>query len=217
MPDASAFHAPTRPRWAERAFAWAWGHAHGPLERYYGAIKQDLFTSLTGRVLEIGPGAGINLRHFPKDTQLIGVEPNPFMHPRLQAAAAEAGHRMEVLEGYAENLPLEEASVDAVVSTLVLCSVHDPARALAEVRRVLRPGGRFYFLEHVAAPQGAGLRRVQDAIAPVWRCLGDGCNPNRDTAASIQMAGFTSVAMEARRIPVPLFPVTPHIFGVATR
>ena len=213
----NTFHAPKRSRWAERAFAWAWGHAHGPLEHYYGPLKATLFADLQGRVAEIGPGAGINLRHFPKDIELVGVEPNPFMHPKLHAAAVEAGHRIEIVEGFAEALPLEDESLDAVVSTLVLCSVYEPAQALAEVLRVLRPGGRFYFLEHVAAPEGSGLRHVQNGIAPLWRRLGDGCNPNRDTAKAIRQAGFSDTAFEARRIPVPLFPVTPHIVGFATK
>lgn len=211
------FHAPRRSRWAERAFAWAWGHAHGPLEHYYGPLKRALFADLHGRVVEIGPGAGINLRHFPRNIEFVGVEPNPYMHPRLHAAAGKAGLPIEVVAGFAEALPLEDASVDAVVSTLVLCSVYEPARVLAEVLRVLRPGGRFYFLEHVAAPSGSGLRRVQDGIAPLWRRLGDGCNPNRDTATALHAVGFVTVDLEARKIPVPLFPVTPHIVGTATK
>ena len=213
----STFRAPKRRRWAERAFAWAWGHAHGPLEHYYGPLKAMLFADLHGGVVEIGPGAGINLAHYPKGIHLTGVEPNPFMHPRLHAAAIEAGHAIEIVEGYAEALPIEDQSVDAVVSTLVLCSVYEPALVLAEVLRVLRPGGRFYFLEHVAAPAGTGLRRVQDGVAPLWRRFGDGCNPNRDTAKYLAQAGFSEVHAEHRRIPVPLFPVTPHLLGTAVK
>ncbi len=210
------FNVTKRSAMVERLFAWIWGHAHRPLEKYYGEPKNVLFQGLAGRVLEIGPGAGINLEHYPKDIHLTGVEPNVFMHPRLRDAAATTGLPMEIVEGYAEELPLEDASFDAVVSTLVLCSVFEQARVLQEIRRVLRPGGTFYFIEHVAAPPGTRLRRVQDWLAPMWRCTCDGCNPNRETWIALEAAGFTSLNLEHRRIGVPILPVKTHILGTAT-
>lgn len=210
-------HPPKRSRSIERFFAWAWGHAGGTLEHYYGGLKRELFADIRGDVLEIGPGAGINLLHLPKDIRYTGIEPNPFMHPLLHAAAQERGMAIEIAEGIAEALPMADNSVDAVVSTLVLCSVFEQARVLAEVRRVLRPGGRFYFLEHVAAPRGSGLRRVQNVLAPLWRRVGDGCYPNRETWRALEAAGFSALQCEHRSIKVPLFPVTPHILGFATK
>ena len=214
---ANVFEPKKRSALAEHFFAWAWGHAHGPLEKHYGVLKRDLFAEVKGRVLEIGPGAGINLGHFRKDVQIIGVEPNVFMHPMLRASAEAAGIQLEIVLGYAEALPVPDASVDAVVSTLVLCSVFEPERVLAEVLRVLRAGGRFYFIEHVAAPSGSPLRRLQDWIAPLWRHMGDGCNPNRETWRLVEAAGFSEVRLEKRYIRVPLHPVRPHILGSAVK
>lgn len=208
---------PHRSKLAERIFAWLWGHAHNQLEKVYGKPKVALFSGLSGRVLEIGPGAGINLEHYPKDIQLTGVEPNVFMHPLLRDAAHKTGIAIEIVEGYAETLPMEDAVFDAIVSTLVLCSVFEQERVLREVLRVLRPGGKFYFIEHVAAPQGTRLRGVQDWIAPFWRCVGDGCNPNRETWQTLQQAGFSSLELEHRSFRVPLIPVRPHILGIATK
>lgn len=218
MPESPQhFVPPSRSPLAERVFAWAWGHAHGPLEKSYGKIKRELFASLRGEVLEIGPGAGINLRHFPADARVTGVEPNPFMHAALRREAEERGIALEILTGHAEALPLPDASVDAVVSTLVLCSVHAPERTLTEILRVLRPGGCFYFIEHVAAPRHSALRRVQEAITPVWRRLGDGCHPNRETWRVVEAAGFLDVKLEHRRVGPSLIPVSPHIIGRAVK
>ncbi len=109
----------------------------------------------------------------------------------------------ELRTGVAEHLPVEDASVDAVISTLVLCSVSDQAQALSEILRVLRPGGRYVFIEHVAADQDSGLYRTQNLIKPIWTFVGDGCQPNRDTAAAIEQAGFSQVEITPFRAPVP--------------
>ncbi|MBI2433997.1 MAG: class I SAM-dependent methyltransferase [Candidatus Hydrogenedentes bacterium] len=197
-------------------FAWFWAHYNGPLEKTYGELKDGLFQGIQGEVLEIGPGAGINLRHYPKHVHVIGVEPNPHMHKYLRQAAENSGIALSLQNGHAEELHAESASKDAVVSTLVLCSVDDVARALQEIRRVLKPGGRFYFIEHVAAPRGTFLRRTQDFIAPLWRHIGDGCNPNRETWRYLEEAGFAALDFRPERIsPIPL--VAPHIVGTATK
>lgn len=177
--------------------------------------KQALFGNLRGTVLEIGPGAGPNLAYYPRDVRWIGVEPNPHMHPYLHAEASRHGLPIELRAGTAEALPVEDGSVDAVVSTLVLCSVADVARTLAEVRRVLRPGGRFVFVEHVAAPTGTALRTFQNLVQPLWTPLADGCHPNRETWASIEGAGFADVRLDHFRLPTG--PAGPHIGGVAVR
>lgn len=211
------FHAPKRSRFAERAFAWVWGHAHGSLERCYGKMKSELFADLRGRVVEIGPGAGINLEHVPAGVHVTGVEPNVFMHPLLHQAAARTGVDFTAVEGYGEQLPFEDNSVDAVISTLVLCSVFAPERVVGEVLRVLRPGGKFYFIEHVAAPLGTRRRRVQEWIAPLWGKVGDGCQPNRETWRVLETAGFSDVRLEHRHVRTGLYPVTPHIIGTAVK
>lgn len=206
-----------RPAWSERLFAWAWSHFTTPLEKSYGRIKNELFADLHGEVVEVGPGAGINFRHFPKGIHVRGIEPNTFMHPYLQEAADEAGVKMTLDPGHAEEIGLPDSSVDAVVSTLVLCSVFRPDIALSEIHRVLKPGGKFYFIEHVAAPIGSRMRRAQDFAQPLWTKVGDGCYPNRETAPLIEAAGFSKVHIQPRDIKNPFIIVKPHIIGWAIK
>lgn len=175
--------------------------------------RKKLLGSLAGKVLEIGPGTGVNLAYLPDGVHWIGLEPNPYFHPHLRRALSLRGLSGEVLLGQAEAIPLPEESVEAVVATLVLCSVEDPRGALAEILRVLKPGGRLVFLEHLAAPRGSSLRRFQDLLCPLWGFLGDGCHPNRETLALIREAGFARVEAEAFELPLPL--VAPHVAGVA--
>ena len=123
---------------------------------------------------------------------------------------------MELRPGTAENMHVESDSADFVVSTLVLCSVNDAAAALREILRVLKPGGRFVFVEHVAAPKGSRLRRWQRRLKGLWRRIGDGCEPDRETWKVIEAAGFAEVECEHFDSPgIPL--VRPHIAGTATR
>lgn len=180
--------------------------------------KRRLFADLRGDVLEIGAGTGANVALLPPGVRWIAVEPNPYMRDELLAKAEQAGVPVELRAGHGEELPAADGSVDAVISTLVLCSVDDPARVLREVRRVLRPGGRFVFLEHVAAPTGTPLRLLQRLARPVWRFLADGCRPDRETERDLRAAGFRSVDLEAWRLPwrVSLGVVAPHVAGVAT-
>lgn len=187
-------------------------------ERYEQIVaqrKRALFSDLHGTVLEIGPGAGPNLRYYPADATWIGVEPNLHMHPYLRQEAERLGRSITIETGTADRLPAPDSSVDAVVSTLVLCSVPDQAATLAEIRRVLKPGGRFLFIEHVAAPPGTRLRRVQGLIRPLWSAFADGCHPDRDTGAALDAAGFKRVRYQPFTIPAPI--IGPHIMGVATK
>jgi ubiquinone/menaquinone biosynthesis C-methylase UbiE len=182
-------------------------------DRLLAERRRALLGPLRGDVLEIGPGLGANLPYYSPDVRWVGIEPNPFMHPRLRAAAQQRGGPTEYRVGRAEALPVADASVDAVVGTLVLCSVSDVAAALREVRRVLKPGGRFVFVEHVAAPRGTLLRAVQRLGRPITKFLGDGCHVDRETWRFIEGAGFTEVALEHFRLPMPLN--GPHIAGWA--
>jgi len=179
--------------------------------------RAALLGTLEGTVLELGPGTGINFRHLPRSVRWIGVEPNPHMHPFLLQRAQEAGVHAEIRGIAAEEMEVEPESVDAVVCTLVLCSVDDPARILADARRVLKPGGRFVFLEHVGAPPGSALRLVQRLIRPGWRFLADGCCPDRDTAEMLRCAGFSALELEEFRLPRSMLPITPHVAGTAIR
>lgn len=200
----------------QRIFAWALARFNGRYEEFIAGEKQRLFTGLRGTVVELGPGTGVNLRYLDREgVRWIGVDPNPFMRPYVLREAERLGVVADCRVGTAYELPVESESVDAVICTLVLCSVDDQQRALREVLRVLKPGGRFLFIEHVAAPKGSRLRRVQRFIAPLWRPLCDGCNPSCETGAELERAGFGSVEFE--RIVAPLPVVSPQIVGVARK
>jgi ubiquinone/menaquinone biosynthesis C-methylase UbiE len=181
-----------------------------------GELKQALLGSLQGKVLEIGPGAGANLSYYPKDIDWIGVDPNPFMHQYLEQEAERQGiKKIGLYRGNAEELPVKDNSIDSAVSTHVLCSVNNIARSLAEIKRILKPGGSFIFMEHVAADCYTWTRRIQDTIEPVWKVAFDNCHPNRTTWIALENAGFESVNYQQFRISFPI--VSPHIAGVANK
>lgn len=199
-----------------RLFAWFMARFGKSTDRYLGNYKRRLFSPVTGTVLEIGAGAGANLRYLPAaGLTWIGVDPNPFMQPHFTREAERLGLKIELRSGAAEELPAADESVDAVIGTLVLCSVRDQRRALAEILRVLKPGGKFLFIEHVAAPPGARLRKLQTLVKPVWRRLGDGCHPDRETRAMLEQAGFAALEIEEFDTPLPV--VRPHIAGTAIK
>jgi ubiquinone/menaquinone biosynthesis C-methylase UbiE len=137
------------------------------------------------------------------------------MDKYLWKRANALGLQLEIRRGTAEDLPVPDSSADAVVSTLVLCSVSDVAKALAEILRVLKPGGRLVFIEHVAAPRGTWLRRLQTWVKPAWKRLGDGCHPDRETWVALERAGFAKLDYSHFRVSIPL--VSPQIAGMAVK
>lgn len=184
--------------------------------------RAALLRDVHGRVLEIGAGTGHNLPHYPATvTDLVLAEPDPSMRKRLDIKVVARGVRATVVDAMAERLPFEDGSFDAVVSTLVLCSVHDQAAALAEVRRVLAPGGRLVFLEHVAADAATKPERLkrQRQVEPVWKRVAGGCHLTRRTEDAIRDAGFTfeggEPTRESMRKAMPI--VRPTVRGVAVR
>jgi ubiquinone/menaquinone biosynthesis C-methylase UbiE len=178
-------------------------------------LKRRLFKDLTGTVLEIGPGAGPNFAYYPREIHWIGIEPNLHMHPYLKQQAERFDFAVELHALDGERLAVEDESVDAVVSTLVLCSVPNQQVTLQEIKRVLKPGGRFIFIEHVAASPDTSLRRWQGFLRPAWKFFGDGCNLDRETWQAIEQAGFSNVQLEHFRLPYGL--VAPHIAGTAIK
>jgi ubiquinone/menaquinone biosynthesis C-methylase UbiE len=216
-PESASTPEPLRPKHGLRS--WLFAKMMARVDSVHDLLiepyKRRLLADLHGEVLEIGPGSGANFDYFAPDVRWVGVEPNPYMHPYLRATAAEHGRTIDLRTGYTEQLPAADQSVDAVVSTLVLCSVQDLDSSLAEIRRVLRPGGKYVFIEHVAAPQGSGLRRWQNGVRPLWSCLADGCHPNREIWRHIEAAGFSRVEIEHFDINVPI--VAPHIAGYAVK
>jgi ubiquinone/menaquinone biosynthesis C-methylase UbiE len=180
---------------------------------WMGRRRLRLLAGAAGSVLEIGGGTGANLPHYRDAGRVVVSEPDPFMRGRLRRKLARARVPVEVSESGAEDLPFRDGSFDAVVSTLVLCSVPNQEKALAEVRRVLRPGGRLLFIEHV---RGEGsVARVQDRVLPLWSRLFAGCHPNRDTLGSIQAAGFEVGKLDRFVPPGPFTGLVPHVQGEA--
>jgi ubiquinone/menaquinone biosynthesis C-methylase UbiE len=198
-----------------RFLAWFMARSEGKYAAFVEGRKRHLLAGLEGLLVEIGSGTGPNLRYIPREVRVVGVEPNPFMHEYFLREAREEGRSVELVQGVAEHLPFPDESVDVVLSTLVLCSVGDMGRVLHEVLRVLKPGGRFLFVEHVAAPRGSWLRRIQGWVRPVWKRIGDGCEPDRTTSRDLRDAGFREVSFQRFSVPLPL--VSPHIAGIAEK
>ncbi|KAI5068135.1 hypothetical protein GOP47_0016480 [Adiantum capillus-veneris] len=211
-----------RPGWYEEFFAEVMETGMQSYEMQVEDRKLQLFSSLDDKalkVLELGVGTGPNLKYYANrpDLHVIGVDPNQHMEKYARAAASAAGlqdSQFNFVHAVGEALPLEATSVDAVVCTLVLCSVKDVAVTLKEVKRVLRPGGSFLFIEHVAAPAGSSLRIWQDLLNPVQMFVADGCHLNRHTLDDIEDASFALV--EAQNIIIPnLSLIGPHVIGMA--
>jgi ubiquinone/menaquinone biosynthesis C-methylase UbiE len=179
--------------------------------------RDELLADLSGRVIEVGVGTGLNFGHYPSSVyEVVAVEPEPHLRQLAHAAARNVPVPVTVVDGDAEHLPSEPAAFDAGVTSLVLCSVSDQSRALAELFRVIRPGGELRFYEHVLAKNPRWATRQRRA-APVWRHLGGGCNPDRDTHTAITAAGFeTEHCRELLFSPTWTAKLTaPHILGRA--
>lgn len=179
-------------------------------------LRRTQLTHASGRTLEIGAGDGLSVSHYPDGLdELVLLEPNPALRARLAARAEALTAPVTVVDGDAHRLDFPAASFDTVTASLVFCSVRDPARALREVHRVLRPGGRFLFHEHV---RGTGLRAgVQDLLTPLQRRLADGCHANRDFESLLAAADFDIEVIEHTRMPTAVPTIVPLVVGTARR
>ena len=180
-------------------------------------VRREVLSGASGRTIDIGAGTGANIDLFPAAVEhLVLAEPDPHMAVRLRRHLAESSTVAEIVEAPAERLPFGDASFDTAVFTLVLCTVPDPAAALAETSRVLRPGGKMLFVEHVRSddPRGA---RWQDRLERPWGVFARGCHPNRDTAALIDASPLELEQVESGRLPKALPIVRPLIHGAALR
>ena len=199
----------------DRIFAAVYDRLSARTEEKFGAeLKRRLLANARGRVLEIGVGTGLSLPHYPQVDELVGVDPSEPMLRRARRRAAELVRDVRLVEAPAEALPFEDEGFDTVVSLAVLCTVDDPARVLREIRRVLRPGGRFVFLEHVRSSDPK-LAKLQDRLERPWGWIAGGCHPNRRTLEAIEGAGFEVVELEREDLPgIPRL-VRPNVMGVA--
>jgi len=209
MADLAQFQHPRFARMYERISAES--------ERRGTAGHRDrLLAGLSGRVIEVGAGNGMNFSHYPDTvTEVVAVEPDNHLRALADQATARAAVPVRVVAGHATALPAEDASFDAAVTSLVLCSFPDVPAALAEIRRVLKPGGELRFFEHVRSNHLV-FGMLQDAITPLWSRVGGGCHPNRNTGAAIEAAGFGIEQIDRfSYAPLRFFPKHTHILGRA--
>lgn len=185
-------------------------------EASMGRRRSQLVATARGRTLEIGAGTGANIRHYPDDLEeLILAEPSEPMRRRLERKLSESGRSARTISASAEAIPLEDGSVDTIVSTLVLCTVDSPELTLAELARVLREDGQLLFIEHVRS-HSPRVARWQDRLESPWRHFGAGCRCNRDTIASIATAGFSTEHEDVHWKGVPPI-VAPLVVGRAVK
>ena len=184
-----------------------------------GGWRQALLQHATGTVLEIGGGTGVNLQHYPVGLeQVVVTEPDVAMKKQLDQKFESMNTQVfETIAAQAESLPFQDASFDTVVSTLVLCTVDNPKTSLQEIARVLKPGGKLLFIEHVHAHDNPGRAKWQGRIEPIWKHLAGGCHLTRDTLSEIENAGFTveNLTRESLR-KAPSF-IRPSIRGWAQK
>ena len=199
-----------------RIFAAGYDTFQANMERnFLGDIRRELLSEASGRVVEIGSGTGANLQHYPRTIEeLVCTEPEEPMARRLRRKAETSGLPVQVVETGAEDLPFEDGSFDTAVTTLVLCTVEDPERAVSELARVLKPGGRLIFLEHVRSPD-PGLAKWQDRLHPLWVRFGHGCHCNRPTLETIEASPLRVEQHRRGRIPKAPPIVRPLLTGVA--
>ncbi|MFJ3927604.1 class I SAM-dependent methyltransferase [Streptomyces sp. NPDC090022] len=183
-------------------------------------LRRELLDGLSGRVIEIGAGNGLNFSHYPRAvSEVVAVEPERSLRRLAADAALRAEVPVDVVPGAAEALPVKSEAFDAAVASLVLCTVRDLPRSLAELHRVLRPGGELRFFEHGLAP-GPGMAAVQRGLdRTVWPRLFGGCHVSRDALAAIEAAGFRIVAQRGVRVPErgPALPTSYCVLGTARR
>lgn len=187
------------------------------MERELGDERRVTLAGLSGRVVEVGAGNGMNFRHYPATVdEVVAVEPEPYLRAAAVEAARDTAVDVSVVDGVADAIPLEDASCDAGVACLVLCSVPDQAAALAELRRVLVPGAELRFLEHVRS-DGAAKARIQRGAdrSGVWPRIAGGCHCSRDTASALTAAGFEVEELQAFDLGPGWGLTNPHIRGVA--
>jgi len=187
------------------------------MEKDIGRYREELVSGLTGEILEVGCGNGMNFSHYGANAVVSAMEPEPFLREKATEAARSASADITVVEGTAESLPFEDASFGTVVACLVLCSVGDQAASLREVKRVLKPGGSLYYLEHVHSdrPSKARFQKALDR-SRVWPTIAGGCRCGCDTVNALSADGFEIVDNRPITIGPAWGHTNPHVIGHAT-
>lgn len=197
-----------------RLWAAAYDWVQERAERVEGPHRDRLVAAARGEVLEVGAGTGLNFPRYRAASRVVAVEPDEAMRERAMRRVPRATVPLQVIPGTGEALEFPDDSFDTAVACLVLCTIPSAGRALAEIGRVLRPGGELRFYEHVRSPK-PGTARWQDRIDRAWGFLAGGCHANRDTVGAIEQAGFEIVELDAFDLPrTPAF-VRRHVLGVA--
>jgi ubiquinone/menaquinone biosynthesis C-methylase UbiE len=184
----------------------------------FARMRERIIPKARGQVAEIGFGSGLNLPYYDpaKVSRLIGIEPDPSMLGIARKRLAEFPMPIELIEGYAEALPLPDGSVDTAVVTYALCTIPDPGRALCEIRRILKPGGRLLFIEHERSTE-PWRSRWQDRLNGLWGRVAGGCHLNRAPQRLIEEAGFVIGAREHERFPLHLWQLGTQSGGEAVQ
>lgn len=206
------------PSLSKKLFAWFLKRGEPLNHKLYGHLKEDLFCDISGVVLDIGAGTGLNMRYLRTSvTKWVGIEPNTAFHPTIVERAAKHKFHSDIIDADAHHLPFPDAYADNVIVTLVLCSVENADQVVAELYRVIKPGGSCYFIEHVAAPINTMLRKAQNWFNPLNRVLADGCNCNRDTASVFRNSMFETVEIVEHSLNGAMIFHRPHIVGKAVK
>jgi ubiquinone/menaquinone biosynthesis C-methylase UbiE len=198
-------------------FARVFDRLSWAMERDVGEHRREMLAGLSGRVVEVGAGNGMNFAHYPATVEeVVALEPEAYLRTKAEQAGRRAATPVTVRAGVADALPFAAAEFDAAVASLVLCSVPDPAAALREMRRVLKPGGELRFMEHVRSehPVKARVQRLSDGSG-LWPKIAGGCHCDRDTVAAITAAGFRIVRVCSYDIGPSWILTNPHVRGVA--
>ena len=198
-----------------RWFAAVWKFIDGSVDATLANAKDEILEGVAGNILEIGAGVGSNMSRFAPGSHVVAVEPNQHMHHALASAGAAHGLNLDIRSGGAERLDVPDGSQDFVVSNLVLCSVEDREQVLREIRRALRTGGRFVFIEHVESPAGSWSRRWQAMLRRPWSRIFDGCDIVPSTVRDIEEAGFSSINGRIERFGPAVDPSSITYFGQA--
>ncbi|HRH44081.1 MAG TPA: class I SAM-dependent methyltransferase [Pyrinomonadaceae bacterium] len=198
-------------------FAWFLRKGDQINHKIYGQYKSELFKEIAGKVVEIGPGTGVNFEYLPKVIEWIGIEPNELFWSDLKEKAKSKKISAKIEKGDEAKILLPDESADFVIITLVLCSVKNPEIMIGEIKRILKPGGKLIFIEHVAAEKGTKLRFLQGLFNPVCQLLADGCNCTRETWKLLENAGFQKIEISHQKIKGAVSFVSPHIIGFAIK